>query len=71
MAKTKLSFEEKNDRLKEIVSLLQDKNTVFTQSVMLYEEGVKLSISCMKELQSAKGKLIEIQDIINEAEGEF
>lgn len=71
MAETKLSFEEKNNRLKEIVSLLQDKDTTFTQSVMLYEEGIKLSKNCIKELKSAKGKLIEIQEIIDKTEGEF
>ena len=65
-----MTFEEKNDRLKEIINLLQDKNTTLSQAVALYEEGIKLSKGCLKDIKSSKGKLVEIQQIIDEIEGE-
>ena len=65
-----MTFAEKNERLKEIITLLQDKKTTLSEAVALYEEGVKLSKGCLKDIKSAKGKLIEIQQIIDEIEGE-
>lgn len=59
-----MTFEEKNDRLKEIVSLLQDKNTTLTMAMSLYKEGTKLSKECLKDLKTAKGKIIDIQEFI-------
>ena len=63
-----MTFEEKNKRLNEIISLLQNKETTLTDSLALYKEGVKLSKDCLKELKTAKGKLVEIQEIIDEIE---
>ena len=63
-----MTFEEKNERLKEIISLLQDKNTTLTDAETLYKEGIKLSKECVKDLKSAKGKLIEIKEILGEDE---
>ena len=63
-----MTFEEKNDRIKEIINLLQDKKTTLTDSVSLYKEGVKLSKECLNELKTAKGKLSEVQKIYEEFE---
>lgn len=65
-----MTFEEKNDRLKEIINLLQNKDTTLTDSLNLYKEGIKLSKECLKDLKLAKGKIVEIQQIIDEIEGE-
>ena len=63
-----MTFEEKNERLKQIISQLQDKETTLTQAQMLYKEGLKLSKEGLKDLKTARGKIIDVQEIIKEIE---
>ena len=58
-----MTFEEKNERLKQIIEKLQDKNTDLSTGSALFDEGVKLAKECMEELNNAKGKITEITDL--------
>ena len=48
---------EKNMRLSEIVSRLEQGDLTLEESVALYEEGVKLSAACSQALEQAKLKV--------------
>lgn len=53
----KLTFEQSLERLNEIVQALETGDLPLNESLKLFEEGVKLSRECSKELNDAKGKL--------------
>lgn len=55
----KMSFEENISKLAEIVKSLEDGNLPLEKSVELYEQGLKISAECKKELDSAKLKITE------------
>ncbi|MBR6801230.1 MAG: exodeoxyribonuclease VII small subunit [Eubacteriaceae bacterium] len=50
----KKTFEDKLQRLEEIVSLMADSNATLTDSVKLFKEGMSLSESLQKELEKAE-----------------
>jgi exodeoxyribonuclease VII small subunit len=50
-------FEEGLQRLQKIVEELEKGEVPLEQSLTLFEEGVKLSAACRKELDEAEGKV--------------
>ena len=55
-----LKFEDKMNRLNEIVDLLEKGEVSLDESIKLYEEGLKLSKSLKEELKTFEDKLNEI-----------
>lgn len=50
-------FEECLDRLEKIVGQLETGDVSLEQALQLFDEGMKLSTSCRKELEEAEGKV--------------
>jgi exodeoxyribonuclease VII small subunit len=50
-------FEECLERLEKIVDELEKSDVPLEQALALFEEGVRLSSSCKKELEDAEGKV--------------
>lgn len=55
-----LKFEDKMNRLNEIVDLLEKGEVSLDESIKLYEEGLKLSKALKEELKTFEDKLNEI-----------
>ncbi len=51
------SFESNLGRLDEIVRALEDADLPLEQALQLYEEGMKLSELCHKQLEEAEGRV--------------
>jgi len=51
------NFEVSLQRLEQIVDELEKGNVPLEQALKLFEEGLKLSSSCRKELEEAEGKV--------------
>ena len=60
--KSKNSFENDLQRLEEISLLLESENIALDDSLALYEEGVKLSKSCLQTLKKAELKITELKN---------
>lgn len=54
------SFEEKLDRLNEILDLLENKKLPLEESVKLYEEANALGKELTKELDEVNKKLVQV-----------
>lgn len=65
MAK-KMTFEQANLRIEEIVKILEKGECSLEESMKLYEEGALLLKFCMDELEKCKGKIIDINEKINQ-----
>ncbi len=52
-----MNFEEKCDRLQEIVKSLEKGDVGLKDATKLFEEGVKIAKECQKELDESRGKL--------------
>lgn len=63
-----MSFEKKLTRLEEIVKKMEDGELSLDDSLKLFEEGVKLSRDCNKELSEAEQKVKKLVGV--DAEGE-
>lgn len=59
------SFEEKLKRLEEITDKLESNEPGLEQSILLYEEGVKLSKECISILEKAELKISTLQKQFN------
>ncbi len=70
MTKTtkKLAFEDAFERLDEIVRKLESGQLALEENIELFEEGVKLTGECRKQLDQAEAK---IQKLVKAANGEF
>ena len=68
MAKKKLTnnFEKDLARLEEISSLLDSENIGLEESITLYEEGIKLSKTCLTTLKKAELKITELKKDMSE-----
>lgn len=55
------TFEEHLDRLETIVERLENGNIGLDESIKLYEEGVNLSKTCIKRLNEAEKKVVQLQ----------
>lgn len=64
-----LKFEAALKRLEEIVSLLESGKLDLDESLLLFEEGMKLSAFCQKELKRADAKIKHL--LIDEESGEI
>jgi exodeoxyribonuclease VII small subunit len=60
------SFEEQLTALETVVERLERGELSLDESVQLFEEGVKLSNACKKELEAAEGK---IQMLVEQGNG--
>ena len=58
-----LTYEQSVRRLEEIVSKLEEGSLSLEDSMSLYEEGIALSKFCMKKLNDAKQKIIDINEV--------
>ena len=63
----KMTYEQAEKRLDEIVSRLEEGTIPLEESMKLYEEGIKLSEFCMNKLNDAKQKIIDINEVKNDA----
>ncbi len=68
--KTKISFEENLSRLEEISTLLESEDLGLDESISLFEEGIKLSKSCMTALKKAELKITELKSELSEVTSE-
>ncbi len=57
------TFEQSMKRLEEIVSLLEKNEQPLDETIKLFEEGLKLSKLCDKQLKAFE---LQIEEIINE-----
>ena len=64
--KTKNNFEENLSRLEEISALLEGEELGLDESISLFEEGIKLSKSCMTSLKKAELKITELKSELSE-----
>jgi exodeoxyribonuclease VII small subunit len=60
--KAKSNFEQDLSRLEEISRILEEDNLELEDAISLFEEGVKLSKSCLKMLKEAELKITELKD---------
>ena len=66
---TELTYEKAVARLEEIVSLLEGGKADLSSTVELYDEGLKLAAFCNEALNTAKQKIISIEEYIKENNG--
>ena len=62
MKKNDNTFEAKMNKLQEIVSKMEKDNIDLDSSIVLYEEGLKLSKELQKELTKFENKIKELND---------
>jgi exodeoxyribonuclease VII small subunit len=77
------SFEEQLTALESVVERLERGELTLDESVRLFEEGVKLSEACKKELETAEGRIqvlvergralvavdLDVEEDVDEGEG--
>jgi exodeoxyribonuclease VII small subunit len=63
-----MKFEEAMSRLEEIVKKLEGGDVPLDESLVLFEEGVKLSTFCTEKLNEAERK---VEILIKDSEGKF
>jgi len=68
--KAKNNFEENLSRLEEISTLLENEELGLDDSISLFEEGIKLSKSCMTALKKAELKITELKSELSEVTSE-
>jgi len=56
-AKSELSFEQGLERLEQIVQELEKGDLALERALELFEEGMKLSVSCRKKLEEAENRV--------------
>lgn len=56
-ANTELSFEEGLERLEKIVEELEKGDLALERALELFEEGMKLSVACRKQLEEAENRV--------------
>jgi exodeoxyribonuclease VII small subunit len=59
--KAKSNFEQDLLRLEEISRLLEEDNVELEEAISLFEEGVKLSKSCLQILKKSELKITELK----------
>ncbi len=59
--KTKSNFEQDLSRLDEISRILEEDGVELENAISLFDEGVKLSKSCLKTLKEAELKITELK----------
>ena len=61
-----LTYEQALKKLEDIINKLNEGSIPLDESITLYEEGIKLSEFCMKKLDSAKQKIISLNEAQND-----
>lgn len=59
--KKQISYEKAIERLEEIVEKLNSNEISLDESLLLFEEGTKLTKNCHDMLENAKQKIVEIE----------
>ena len=59
--KKQISYEKAIERLEEIVEKLNSNEISLDESLLLFEEGTKLTKDCQDMLENAKQKIVEIE----------
>ena len=70
MAAKQLKFQEAMSRLDEIVALLNNNELELEEAMSLFEEGLKLSTQCEKQLKKFEVKmdqLVEVNQNVDES----
>ena len=62
MAKEKVSFEKRLERLREIVEALERGELPLEESLALYKEGLVLAGECGRQLEGARNEVKLVQD---------
>ena len=60
----KMTFEEANAKLEKIVNNMENKSLTLQESVEQYAQACELLAFCMKELESCKGQIEDINERI-------
>ena len=63
MSEKELNFEQQLNRLKEIVSLIQQKDLSLDKSIELYEEGAKIVKELNEALKEAEQKVEKVIEV--------
>lgn len=63
MAAKQLKFQEAMSRLDEIVALLNNNELELEEAVSLFEEGLKLSTQCEKQLKKFETKMDQLVEV--------
>ena len=63
MSEKEINFEKELARLKEIVSLMQQKDLPLDENLKLYEEGSKIVKVLQKELEKAEAKVEKVIEV--------
>lgn len=63
MSEKELNFEQQLNRLKEIVSLIQQKDLSLDKSIELYEEGAKIVKQLNEALKEAEQKVEKVIEV--------
>ena len=61
-----LTYEQAIKKLEDIVNKLNEGSIPLDESIALYEEGIMLSEFCMKKLNSAKQRIINLNEEQND-----
>lgn len=63
MAAKQLKFQEAMKRLDEIVALLNNNELELEEAMSLFEEGLKLSSQCEKQLKKFETKMDQLMEV--------
>lgn len=63
MAAKQLKFQEAMKRLDEIVALLNNNELELEEAMSLFEEGLKLSVQCEKQLKKFETKMDQLMEV--------
>lgn len=66
--KKEAQFEKSLNRLEEIVDILESGDVPLSDAIKMYEEGIKLSKDCLKQLSEVE---VRLKKISKEIDGEF
>lgn len=63
MAAKQMKFQEAMNRLDEIVNLLNNNDLELEEAMSLFEEGLKLSSQCEKQLKKFETKMDQLMEV--------
>ena len=66
MAAKQMKFQEAMKRLDEIVALLNNNDLELEEAMSLFEEGLKLSAQCEKQLKKFETKMDQLMEVIQD-----
>jgi exodeoxyribonuclease VII small subunit len=61
-----MTFEEKSNRLAEIVSILEKGEVDLDESTKLFQESIELAKDLNNTLKTQKGKIVELKKVVDE-----